>query len=412
MMKLSNCITILFFLLIGTTAHSQITDYYQLNDQDQANLSRWLGWVWGDGIPNNLADSTGIKYTGPSANRLPEFDKRYNEFTESLAAVDLGMILANGGTNTRRIREPWDYWIDAIPGGNIEDSDLLRDVVKNPNFLAGIIDTEGGRDNGLYYIDDHFYAPSHPDTRKGWGLRNFGPNRMIQLYHLLGDTYGFGKTFMEVGKNGTFYTYNNQTERETAISSFIDKYNSSKAMNENGNANLFRVRVYIHSDDWETLRSYGYWIPPARYPRSGGDLVILEEGDQARADLENVDESEYVLLQHKSTNKLLRSDIELTASEEGDATLWKLIDIGNGYFRIASKADNLWLRAISNKLLQTVPDTFQGHQTQWKIKELSNGSYLITNRWKYGNNLRVNSQIYVRHGSSGATAHWNIIGLN
>lgn len=410
--KFLNGLTLLFFLLISTSAHSQITDYFQLDEQDRADFSRWLGWVWGDGIPDNTADLTGIKYTGPSATKLPEFDNRYNEFTESLAGTGLGMLLANGGTNTRRIKQPWNFWIDGIPGGD-GNSELLRDAVRNPNFLAGIIDTEGGIDAGNYYIDDHFYAPSHPDTGKGWGLRNFGPNRMIQLYHLLGDTYGFEKTFMQIGiNNQPTYTYANPTERQTAIDELIEKYNSTKAMNENGSAKIFRVRIYIHSDDWETLRSYGYWIPPRRYPKLGGNLVVLQEGDRARADLENVGESEYVILQHKSTNKLLRSNIELANTAQGDVTLWKLLDIGNGYFRIVSKANNLWLRAIDNKRLQMVPENFTGFQTQWKIEELSNGSYLITNRWINGNILRVNSQIYVRHGSGGATAHWNIIGLN
>lgn len=398
---------VLCLFLFVNIAHSQITDYNQLNDQEQADFSRWLGWVWGDGIPNNLTELTGIKYTGPTK---AAFNSRYNVVMERLKDTDLGITVASNGTNNRRLLQPWNYWLDAIPGGRAEDSQLLRDAVKNPNFLAGIIDTEGGGGNN-YYIDDHFFGPSHPDETKAWGIRNFGPNRMIQLYHLLGDTYGFEKTAMQIGTQGELYTYSDPTQRQAAIDRIIEKFNSTEASNLNGVGKTIRVRVYIHPDDWGTLRSYGYWSFPARYPPSGGELVELSDS-YPRADLENVGGPDYVLIQHKSTNKLLTSNLELTDSANGDETLWQFIDLGDGYYRIVSKANNQGLRAISGKLLTLAPENFTGFQTQWKLTHLSNGSYLIFNRWRWGKYLRVNNSTTLRHGSSGATAQWNFIDMN
>ena len=265
------------FVAIGIQA--QDVDYHELSLQEQADFSRWLGWVWGDGEPLDTDNLTGIRYAGPTSSN---FDNRYNDVTDRLKDAGLGIVLSNGNTNRRRIQEPWDYWTNAIPGGNPGDSQLLKDAVLNPNFLAGIIDTEGGNCGSTgnnYYIDDHFYAPSHPDDSRQWGLLHFGPYRMIELFHLIGGTYGFGKTTMQIGTQGTRYLYEDVSEREAAIQRVLDEFDNTEAINQAattfGEARTTRVRIYIDITDWDTFRSYGYWTFPRRYPDCDDQLTSL-----------------------------------------------------------------------------------------------------------------------------------------
>jgi hypothetical protein len=274
---------VIFFCIVwnlgANDLYSQPVDYQDLTPQEQADFSRWLGWVWGDGLPNDLNNLTGIRYTGPNSS---QFDNRYRELVDRLLESPLGLVL-EGGNNRRRILDPWDYWTDAIPGGNPNDPQLLIDAVKNPNFLAGIIDTEGGNcgsTNNNYYIDDHTFSPSHPDTDRGWGLLNFGPNRMIQLFHLIGGVYGFEKTRMEVGVDQPRYLYGDEVERNTAILMAIDRFNDTKAHNiealmngETGRS--LRIRIYIDEEDWDTFRSYGYWTNPSRYPNCNNSVETI-----------------------------------------------------------------------------------------------------------------------------------------
>ncbi len=269
---------LLLLMSFNSPLFSQSVEYDALSLQEQADFSRWLGWVWGDGNPIDTDSLTGVRYTGPSHE---PFNTRYDELVDRLLLSDLPIVLANGGTNTRRFKEPWDFWTNSIPGGAPNDSQLLRDAIRNPNFLAGIIDTEGGNcgSTNSYYIDDHFYAPSHPDTTKGWGLLNFGPGRMIQLYHLLGSTYGFEKTSMQVGITGDRLVYADEFERATAIQTVVDQYLITEAINQsatnNNEAQLLRVRIYVDSSDWNEIRAYGYWNSPKRYPDCNNPVTVI-----------------------------------------------------------------------------------------------------------------------------------------
>ncbi len=265
-------------LNISSDLIAQQVSYAELSAQEQADFSRWLGWIWGDGRPNDLDNFTGIQYTGPNGS---QFDNRYKDVVDRLLESDVGLVLANGGTNRRRILEPWDYWFDAIPGSNPGDPQLLRDAVRNPNFLAGIIDTEGGNcgSSNSFYIDDHTHSPFHPDDTKPWGLLNFGPNRIIQLFHLIGDTYGFDKASLQVGTQGQRYIYGDETQRQTAITELLTKFDLTAQINQaaatNEEAQSIRARIYIDSADWDTFRSYGYWTNPSRYPDCNNPVTSL-----------------------------------------------------------------------------------------------------------------------------------------
>ena len=270
---------VLAFFMTNQSITAQNISYQELSAQEQADLSRWLGWVWGDGIPLDLEQLTGIKYTGPTNSN---FSNRYDAVVQRLVTSPINIALGNGGTNTRRVLEPWDFWIDGIPGGNENDPQILRDAVQNPNFLAGIIDTEGGNcgnTNNDYYIDDHFYAPSHPDNTKGWGLLNFKPGRMVQLYHLLGNVYGFEKTAIQIGTHGDKYIYGIESDRRLGIQEVYEEFEKTKMINEaaanQDEAQTKRVRIYIDNEDWETFRSYGYWNNPKRYPSCNNPVTSL-----------------------------------------------------------------------------------------------------------------------------------------
>jgi len=262
-------------LLQSNKASSQSIEYNELTAQQQADFSRWLGWVWGDGKPTNITEETGVRYGGPG------FSGRYNALMTRLLDADLGIVLGDGGTNNIRIIEPWNYWNDAIPGQNPNETQLLRDAVRNPNFLAGIIDTEGGgcQSTNGYFIDDHYYGPAHPDNTKAYGILNFGTNRMIQLFHLIGGTYGFENASMQIGTQGTKYKYGIEAEREMAITELIDGFNNTEANNQNAetieDGTTKRVRIYIDVNDWDTIRSYGFWDEPDRYPDCDQPVVSI-----------------------------------------------------------------------------------------------------------------------------------------
>jgi len=215
--------------------------------QEQADFARFLGRLWGDGIPSDIINLTGSKFTAEAARHSQIYDRLKNIF-------DLPK------NNTRRnLPNFWNYWIDALPGNNPGDPQILREAVQDPNFLAGLIDAEGGimhKAGTRYLIEDQTYAPSHLDQKKGWGLRNFRPGRIVQLFCLLEDVYGFDKTKIRIGTDE--FNYN---EKQEAIDTLINRYNRAKAMNENPNNGSagFTVKIFINPKHFDELRSYGYW---------------------------------------------------------------------------------------------------------------------------------------------------------
>jgi|GEM_PF-6069553 len=256
-------------LLCALAAVAQAVEYKDLTAQQQADVSRFLGWVWADGKPLNTNLVTGIRSEVRHA--------KYVAVVDSLLEVPgLGFELGNTGgePDPLKVKQPWNFWNNSLPGGNPDDPKLLRDAIRNPNFLAGIIEGEGGYHEGKYVIDDHFHGPCRRD--KVYGLANFGPERILQLFELLGETYGFTNTTIQVGggANAPIFTY---AQRDAARADLQQKYDVAKAQNvavNEGDGGSYRgvipVRVFIDQARWDTLRSYGFFFA-GRIPTSPTD---------------------------------------------------------------------------------------------------------------------------------------------
>lgn len=227
------------------------SDYDKLNQQEKADFARYLGWVWGDGRPG--FDGTGVLYSGGNPNyaatvaRLAEI--RFDGRTNPLGFPESG---------DRRLVRTWSYWDNSLPGGNPGDPQLLRDAIKHPNFLAGLLEGEGQlfhsdptRD---FYVADQSYAPSHPD--RIYDIANFGPERSVQLLRLLAETYRFDNPSISVA--GKKYAYN--TQLCEAVGELRTEYERLRVLNERGDLRTgFTVRVFVNPPDFNTIRSYGFF---------------------------------------------------------------------------------------------------------------------------------------------------------
>lgn len=244
-------------------------EYGDLTAQQQADVSRFLGWVWGDGKPLNTDQVTGIRSGVRHA--------KYMAVVERLLKVPgLGMKLGvkAGEPDKLKIKAPWNFWNNSLPGGNPGDPQFLRDAIRNPNFLAGVIEGEGGTsDKGqLYYIDDHFHGPARQD--KLYGLAHFGPERVLQLFELLAETYGFTKTSLQIGGNNKSASIYSYAQIDEARADLHRRFDAAMAQNQavnraetNNYQKLIPTHLYIHPDDWDTLRSYGFFFS-GRIPSS------------------------------------------------------------------------------------------------------------------------------------------------
>lgn len=382
-------------------------EYHQLTNQQQADFARLLGWLWGDGKPTS--NGSGTKFTG--------FHPKYNQVFNRLKNLTV-----NGNSNpfnlplsgdNKKLSDFYDYWDNALPGGNSSDPDILRDALKNPNFLAGLIDGEGFKNHApgsVYYIDDQTYAPSHP-KKTNYGMITFGPNRMIQLFQLLGETYGMTNTVMQIGRDN--YSY---TQRCEAITALISRYNLAKATNENPNlgTDAFTVRIIIDNTDFSVLRSYGYWNQNGYRSPAPDDATLNKLTGNYPDMLTEVtgtmsffyDNQQYIRIRHTNTNTFLSSNIILSSSGTSNSALWSKLDVDGEHFRIVSN-DNKWLKGFSDGSVNMASTQNTGWQTQWKTRELSNGRFLITNRLFPDKHLRVNNDTNVRIGSKGSKAHWS-----
>jgi hypothetical protein len=240
---------LLVCLVFSGSAHS--SDYDKLTAQEKADLARYLGWVWGDGRPGY--DGSGILYKGGNRN--------YNATVGRLARIRF-----DGKTNpfgfpvngNLKLAYVWDYWENSLPGGNPGDPQVLRDAIRHPNFLAGILEGEGqifhSDPFADFYVADQSYSPSHP--YKLYDIANFGTERMIQLFRLLAETYGFNNPSISVG--GKKYQYNTQFCQ--AIQHMRDEYDRRKAQNKRGDlVSGFTVKVYVNPPNFNQIRNYGYF---------------------------------------------------------------------------------------------------------------------------------------------------------
>jgi len=399
--------------------NGQEIEYNQLSEQEQADLARFLGWIWGDGKPTD--SGSGAKYTAGHS--------KYNGTVNRLAAITI-----NGnsnpfnfpqGNNLKLLPNIWDYWENALPGGNTGDSQLLRDAIRNPNFLAGLIDGEGFRHHATsadavkpidtrYYIDDQTYYPSHPNPEnKIYGARYFGPERINQLFLLLGETYGFVNTEMRFEGRGFLYA----TQRCEALEALRERHKEAKLNNENGGDDKFTVKIFIDPADYATLRGYGYF-PTGNYrtpvPDDDGTLNVLSGNlpdilPEVQGTMSFFGGTGLHIM-HTETNEYLNADLDLVPFTNDNSISWELVDLGNGYSRIVSLDNSKtkkWLQAWDNGTVKLTGENSTGYKTQWEHIVRSNGSYLLKNRF-YEKYLRLGTNLKVRHGASGMPAHWTL----
>jgi len=416
MVSLRIVASVLFLAMVAFNSHAQDNDYHKLTLQQKADLARYLGWVWGDGKPG--FDGTGILYKGGNPN--------YRATVKRLADIRIDGITNPFGfpeSGDRRLTHAWEYWENSLPGGNPDDSEILREAIRHPNFLAGIIEGEGqvfhSNPDNDFYIADQSYAPSHPD--KIYDIANFGPDRMIQLFLLLEETYGFSNPAMSIGK--TKYQFNSQ--RCEVLEKIREKYKESKRQNENGNLQpAFTVKIYIKPPYFDEIRGYGYFEKgdsKYRTPAPDSDLAIISTDDPLPAQNTEVDGtmtffdndgSNGTRLLHKS-GYYLNSDLDIVALSNNNNLYWELIDLENGYYRIESQhssTSNNWLQAVDNAVVRKAGSSDTWHLTQWKKIPVAgtNNQYYLKNRF-HGTHLRVGtSDSNLKHGVIGPAAHWTL----
>jgi hypothetical protein len=415
------------YIAFGSQAHA--SDYQKLSLQEQADLSRYLGWVWGDGRPG--FDGSGILYKGANS--------RYKEVVSRLAEIRFdGRVNALGFPTggDRKLVRAWEYWENSLPGGNPGDPQILRDAIKHPNFLAGIIEGEGqifhSNPDKDYYIADQSYAPFHPN--KLYDIANFGPERMVQLLKLLDETYGFKNPAISIG--GVKFNY--ATDGAKAIQRLRTRYRELGEQNRNGNLQSgVSVKVYIKPQYLDQIRSYGYFFKNSgkyRTPAPDSQLRVIKtsfpdqnasvtgtlsflndeqaEVAEANNDGAGAEAPSGVRIQH-SSGKYLSSGPGLTSSAGGANVVWKLVDLGNGYFRVESQSapkKRNSLVAWDNARIGLAGAATRAFKAQWQIMSLNDGSssFYLVNRF-YGTYLRVSSSgTKLKHGVLGQRAQWRI----
>ena len=407
------------FVFLAFSAFSgpvQSNDYYKLSGQEKADLSRYLGWVWGDGKPGN--DGTGILYKGGNPN--------YADTVARLAAISFDGInnpLGFPESGNRLLNHAWNYWDNSLPGGNPGDPEILREAIRHPNFLAGILEGEGQifhSDPGAdFYVADQSYAPSHPD--RIYDIANFGPERMIQFYLLLEETYGFRNTAVSIGNR----KYGSETHHCEVFELLRQEYEQRRIQNESGNLQSgFTVKIHVQPPYFDAIRNYGYFEKNGgnyRTPAPDSGLRIIRSslsGQNAEASgpmtfFEN-DGIAGTRLRHSSGN-YLNSDLTVGFSGNSSDQLWRVINVSNGYNRIISQNSSLIknvLRGYEDGALTLTSESNTWHQTQWEFIPVANVSnqYYLRNRFS-GLYLRVTSAGTVEHGVPGTAARWTLEGV-
>jgi len=427
MISLRTIAPLLLLLSIAFSSHAQEIKYNDLVAHERADLARYLGWVWGDGKPG--FNETGILYKGGNPN--------YSAVVRRLAKIDIGGNInpfrfpVSG--NLKHAPDVWDYWNNSLPGGNPGDPEILRQAIRHPNFLAGIIEGEGqgghSNPNWNYYIADQYYSPSNPDPDKIYDVVNFGPERVIQLFSLLQETYMFTNPTISIQKNGKKYQYD--TERCEVIEKIREKYSEVKENNESGNSPKgFPVKIYVNPNDFPTIRDYGYFRKSKgdyRTPAPDSDLIILpniqDTDDPATG--ENAEVSgPMTFFNNEATTRFvtengdyLNSNLDIVPLTNNDHLDWKLVDLNNGFYRIESQDNSItnnWIQAVSNEanntLVRLADASSTWHQTQWEKIPVTNmnDQYYLKNR-HFGTYLRVGtSSSTLKHGGAGPAARWTL----
>lgn len=414
MLPLRTIVAVLLMGFVAFNSHAQSNDYQKLSHQEKADLARYLGWVWGDGRPGY--DGTGILYKGGNPNYKATVDR-------------LSKIRFDGKTNPfgfpvsgdRKLTNVWNYWNNSLPGGNPGDPNILREAIKHPNFLAGIIEGEGqvfhSDPNAEFYIADQSYSPSHPD--KIYDIAYFGPERMIQLFSLLEETYGFNNPAMSIGN--IKYQYN--THRCVVMEHIREEYNDRKNQNERGNLqSAFTVKIFIKPQNFTEIRSYGYFHKNNGQYRTPAPDTRLDIINSALTDQNTEVNGPMTFFEANGVAGLrllngsgyyVNSALEAVSLRNNSDLSWKLIDLNNGYYRITSLdspiRDNA-LQALNNGVLRLADGSNNWHLTQWEKVPVPNtrNRYYLKNRF-HNTFLRIGAnESKLKHGFVGGDTRWSL----
>ncbi len=424
---------VVVFVCLAVSGGAHANEYHKLSLQEKADLARYLGWVWGDGRPG--ADGRGILYKGGNPN--------YTAVVSRLANVRFdGRTNALGfpTSGNRKLVRAWNYWENSLPGGNPGDPQILREAIKHPNFLAGLLEGEGqifhSDPNKEFYIADQSYAPSHPD--KLYDIANFGPERMVQLLKLMDETYGFKNPSLLIGK--TSYDY--ATRGDEAIRQLRNRYRELDQQNRNGNLqNGFTVKVRIKPRYFSQISSYGYFFKgdgKYRTPAPDSQLRIIRssfpdqntevsgplsflgneggkndvESEGANPDSQPDGNTAGLRLLH-SSGGYLSSRLGIVGGGNRADVRWELVDLRNGFVRVKSRntaAARSSLRATENAVVGLTGATTTAFTAQWRVESLpdASGRFYLVNRF-YGTYLRIASgNGSLQHGRVGEDAIWQV----
>lgn len=408
---------LLMLASIAFSSQAYSSDYHKLTGQEKADFARFLGWVWGDG--RSGYDGRGILYKGGK----PEYTALVTRLSE---------IRIDGKRNPfgfpesgdRRVTHAFEYWYNSLPGGNPGDPQILRDAIRHPSFLAGILETEGqifhSDPAADFYVADQTYAPSHP--KKIHDIAYFGPERMIQLVQLLEEVYGFSNPAISVGR--TKYQYN--THRSQAFDAIRRQYSTRKRLNESGNLQpSFTVKVYVKAPYFDEIRDYGYFaVKSGKYRTPAPDYklriirsTLSDQNAEANGSMSfgsmSFSESNSCVgtrIRHTS-GKYLNSDLSLAFLGNGADKVWELSALDNGHHQVISQTQGLSNRVLfgyADNALALAPTISTWNHSQWKVIRVANTSnrYLLRNRGT-GTYLRVrNWDSAVEHGAPGTEAQW------
>jgi|GEM_PF-2550465 len=350
---------IILFASIAFGSQAHASDYQKLSLQEQADLSRYLGWVWGDGRPG--FDGSGILYKGANS--------RYKEVVSRLAEIRFdGRVNALGFPTggDRKLVRAWEYWENSLPGGNPGDPQILRAI-----SIGGV---------KFNYATDGAKAIQRLRTRyRELGEQNRNGNLQsgvsVKVYikpQYLDQIRSYGYFFKNSGK---YRTPAPDSQLRVIKTSFPDQ-----------NASATGTLSFLNDEQAE---------------------VAEANNDGAGAEAPSG-----VRIQH-SSGKYLSSGPGLTSSAGGANVVWKLVDLGNGYVRVESQSapkKRNSLVAWDNARIGLAGAATRAFKAQWQIMSLNDGSssFYLVNRF-YGTYLRVSSSgTKLKHGVLGQRAQWRI----
>jgi len=157
-----------------------------------------------------------------------------------------------------------------------------------------------------------------------------------------------------------------------------------KEIFEDGKFNLLRIPIYANAHKRDGSLKEDYYVRMTKGLSLGEEAIQWElvstEGEWFH--LRNVKFDKYIRAFPPGSGQIeppntLELDIK---SYTGNWTQWRLIEAGEGYFHIESRAHERFLRGNDKKDLALVEKESTGNWTQWKLVDAGNGLYYIEKR--------------------------------